>query len=229
MRGNAFEQMDRIKSNTQIMKVILSLMLCMFCIGCFGQNIVHESEMSDTTSAETSTGIMTERIKKAALSYKDRGEVPRFTQFDYAFATDIQEYHKLNTFGVLYISSLNRDKHEYPIKRVYVKTKEGDMELVKVAELTIPVTDEAITSVFGNNRVDYYYLLPYYLTQLKGEVMIDWSTNRTDFSLFKFPNGTKLDFTVAKSEVLPNANKKLDEPALQKFLSREFQILMSKK
>lgn len=199
------------------MKTILFLLLVTLTLSARSQNQIH---LYDTTLNErlaTSSAKMTGVIKESANWYSKYAPVPRFAQLDYAFGADASENKKLAGNGVLYIPSLNFDKSEYPIKRVYAKTTRGIIELEKLGELNIGNSDPEIVKVFGKNRVDYYYLLPYWITKEKCELMIDWSTNRKEFTITKFPDNSELGFA---SEV--PQNQKIDNQFLMEFLKREF-------
>jgi hypothetical protein len=74
----------------------------------------------------------------------------------------------------LYITSLNQDSTEYPIERVCYKYKDEVIDLKLIGSLNITVTDNLVKNVFGKNRIDYYYYLPYMITQLSGQLLIDW-------------------------------------------------------
>jgi hypothetical protein len=174
-----------------------------------------------------SANLMTERIKKDAKEYAKYAPVPRIALMDYAFAANLDEYKELNGYGVLYIASLNRDTTEYPIKRVYFKKNGAVIELKKIGEIKVEIADEATTSTFGKNRVDYYYLIPYNETQINSEILIDWANNRKEFTLDTFPDGNKLDF-LTDADLTP-AKKALNTDLLNSFLEREYNIVLSKK
>jgi len=186
------------------------------------QDLIHlVSDSTKVVDSSTSVTIMTKRIKDDAIYYVQYAPVPRLAEMDFAFGADLQEYEKLGGYGVLYIPSLNQDSSEYPIKRVYIKQGSEITELQKIGEISIGVTDKTIMATFGKNRVDYYYLIPYKLTQVYGELMIDWSTNRQKFVLSKFPNQNAIDFDVKKADT---KNKPIDKDFLKIFLKREYNL-----
>jgi len=174
-----------------------------------------------------SANSMTERIKTSAIEYAKYAPVPRLALMDYAFAANLDEYDKLNGYGVLYIASLNQDTTEYPIKRVYFKINGDIVELQKIGEVKVDIADENTKRTFGKNRVDYYYLMPYKQTQVKSEIFIDWTSNRKDFTLCKFPDGNKLDY-LDKGHIIPG-KKTADMDMLNSFLEREYDIVLTKK
>ena len=78
--------------------------------------------------------------------------------------------------------------------------------------------------VFGNNRIDYYYFFPYYLSQVSGQINIDWSTNRKDFVLHELPLSPGLSYITINNISLQSDIEHIDTVAFNKFAKREFQI-----
>jgi hypothetical protein len=115
---------------------------------------------------------------------------------------------------------MNRDSTEYPIKRVYLKQGSVITELQKIGELNVTVTDPAIIATFGKHRVDYYYLIPYALTRVYSQLMIDWSTNRQEFVLAKFPSEQAVDYKTEGA----SKNTMIDKNFLKQFLKREYNV-----
>src|ERR1700743_2789616 len=163
-----------------------------------------------------STDVMTKRINEDAVAYSKYAPVPRLAEIDMAFGINLIEFNKMAGYGVLYIPSLNQDSSEYPIKKVYLRSENELTELKEIGEIKIAVKDEQILHTFGKNRVDYYYLIPYSLTQRSCELLIDWSSNRKEFLLSKFPNGGALDYI--KNISPPGDIKNIDRSVLKEFL-----------
>jgi len=179
---------------------------------------------ADTLSVSNdamSTKTMTKRLKQDAEKYAQYAPIPRMAEMEISFAADPDEFKKLNGYGVLYIPSLNRDNSEYPIKKVYIKQGNVITELKKIGEINIGVQDKYLITIFGKNRIDYYYLIPYQLTQVYGELMIDWSNNRKEFLLNKFPNENAVDYDTKKINM---KNATIDNASLKIFLKREYNL-----
>ncbi len=213
------------------MKRLFSLLFVIFifisCAIC--QSITHITEDMGVLDSTSSSNRMTQRIKEDAVHFQAYGPVPRFVQYDYAFAGDLIEYKKLNGFGILYISSLNRDSTEYPIVRVYFKSDNDEViDLKLIGNLDVPVTDNQIKKIFGDHRVDYYYYLPYEMTQLSGSLLIDWKNNRKEFVLTKFPEDFKLDFIEDTQLILPDKRNSIDDQSFDEFAEREFEIKLNR-
>jgi hypothetical protein len=202
------------------MKKYFTLFLIMIALSARSQEYHIVSPTIPSTTGSVSVDGMTKRIQESAVEYAKYAPVPRFAQIDYAFGSTLDEFKKMGGFGIVYIPSLNRDIAEYPIKRVYFKIDGVITELKKIGELKIKNTDPKTVTTFGENRVDYYYLLPYNLTLKKGEILIDWSANRKEFVLAKFPDGNKLDFL--NDTDLKSDEKSIDIKTLRAFLIREY-------
>jgi hypothetical protein len=200
-------------------KLLLFLVSFTAVLNVKSQEYIHIYDKADSVSGAISTKIMTDRIKESAKLYLQNAPIPRFTQLDYAFGADASEHKKLNGNGVLYLPSLNNDASEYPIKKVYAKTPDGIVELKKIGEINVGNTDPEIIKVFGKNRVDYYYFLPYKLTKINCEILIDWNTNRKEFVLTKFPNGSDQGFSTQIK-----GDESIDFKFLAEFLKREFNV-----
>jgi len=163
------------------------------------------------------------KLIRAAKEYENKGPVLRFTVCDYAFGRDLDEFSKLKGLGIIKISSLNRDKEEYPIKRVYFLGKNKMVDLKMIYSKKISVNEEIIKRVFGSNRTDFYYLIPYNITKESGKLIIDFSKNRKDFELLDFPdNNSDVDSFLNNKSM--NNLRTLDKDILRKFLIREFNL-----
>lgn len=206
-------------------RLFLILTIFLACTSySFSQQNDHLMGPIESSNNSVSTILMTTKIIKAAGEYQQYAPVPRMAQFDYAFAKDIVEYKKLNSFGILYIASLNQDSTEYPIERVYFKHSGGIVELQQMYSQVVPVNDHLIKNVFGNHRVDFYYLIPYVVTQISGQLIIDWKKNRKEFVIGEFPTGSSLDYITDNKLLFPDDRKDIQNADLDIFLQREFQI-----
>jgi len=203
-------------------KYLLLIFVVLISMHGHSQDYLHISADSLGISNDAmSTAAMTVRLKKDAERYAQYAPLPRLAEMDLSFGADLDEFEKLNGYGVLYIPSLNRDNSEYPIKRVYIKQGNIITELQKIGEINVGVDDKDIMTTFGKNRIDYYYLIPYQLTQTYGELMIDWSNNRQEFVLTKFPNQNAIDYDTKAADM---KNKSIDMLFLKIFLKREYNL-----
>jgi len=186
------------------------------------QELGHDVSVIKVVLNPASADQITKRLKQDALTYLKYAPIPRIAEMDFAFGANRDEYEKLNGNGILYITSLNQDTTEYPIKKVYLKTNTSTIELEKIGEINVGIDDKDIRTTFGKNRVDYYYLLPYSFTQTQCKLLIDWNNNRKEFLLASFPNDNKLDYLSGNASSMQK--KEIDMHFLEVFLQREFNI-----
>ena len=119
------------------------LSFILFAIAANSQVLMHVMNSNEAAIKAGSTNIMTKRIIDAATQYEKYAPVPRLALYDCAFATDLQEYTQLGGIGILLVSSLNQDLTEYPIKRVYIKKKDGiTVDLKLIGDLKVDVSDK---------------------------------------------------------------------------------------
>jgi hypothetical protein len=198
---------------------IAVISLIFFLISCSSQ-IVHITVNEGVKYSPTSTDEMTDRIVKLAVKYESHAQFSRIALFDMAFASNPEEYRKLEGMGILLISSVNHDGDEHPITNVIAETLDKKYNLPSIAKRAVIVENEEVKKMFGSHRVDYYYLIPYPITQHEGQITIDWSKNRKDFVVAKLPLLHKLDFIVDTQDISPNT--KVDKQTLENLLLKEF-------
>jgi len=169
---------------------------------------------------------MTDRLNKAAAIYAKMGQVSRIGVYDFAFAVTLEEYAKLNSYGVIMISAQTRDENELPIKSAYFKTGDKKYRLTWLFSKPVSTFGDAAERLFGKNREDIFYLIPYAFTRMRGGVYIDWNRHRDGFVVAKFPGAMALDFIADYEALLPDRNSKVGPAALARFLAREFSFRM---
>jgi len=92
----------------------------------------------------------------------------------------------------------------------------------------MPVADSLVKTIFSHHRIDYYYYLPYEMTQTSGSLLIDWKNNRKEFILTKFPNDFKLDYMKDIKLKLPDTGSSIDPKSFYEFADREFEIKLNR-
>jgi hypothetical protein len=215
---------------TSVMKrafVIVASIAALLC-SSEAQETNHILETLGLIDSSASTGAMTARIKEAAVVYEDEGPVPRFAQFDFAFGKDLDEYKALNGFGILYLATVCQNSASNPVDSVYFKSGRITVRLRLIGKLRIPVEDGLTRKVFGKNRIDYYYYLPYIATRRDALLEIDWSDGRRGFELAEFPSDLELDYMPDASLVPPDPKGSIDAKILDNFAEREFQIKLQR-
>ncbi len=189
---------------------------------CFPAEYSHKLRMHKQPHSAASFVSMSERLEEAAGEYEKHGPVPRIAEIDYSFGKTLGVYRELNAHGVLMIAAQCRDENELPLKKVYVKIggRETDLVLLLSREYTITGTKSA--KVFGNRRVDSFYLIPYAYTRIKCALYADWGKNRDGFIVAEFPDDAEPDFIITKKDMMWSKNFYSDERVLEMFLKQEF-------
>jgi hypothetical protein len=198
---------------------IVVIPLICFLISCSSQ-VSHMTVGEGMRCSPTSTDEMTNRIVELAAKYESHAQFSRIALFDMAFASNLEDYEKLGGMGIVLISSVNQDGDEHPITKVIAETHDKKYGLPFVAKKTVIVENEKVKKVYGSNRVDYYYLIPYAITIQEGQITIDWSKNRKDFVLAKLPLRHRLDFITDTQDI--SLHTKVDKQTLENLLLREF-------
>jgi len=163
---------------------------------------------------------ISQRYKESAKLYGFLGIVDRMVEYDYAFGANSTEHRRLNGYGVLLLSSINQVRAEHPIKRLYFVTSNSEQELQLLFAHEVEIRDELVKETFGEHRVDYYYLIPYSITQQSGFLMVDWSVNRSGFVAIEFPLVADFGYQPAIGLEVPFSQ--INMSALNDFMQREY-------
>jgi hypothetical protein len=202
--------------------LIIAVFIFSFSLSCFPADNIHIIKKGEVLEQSASCQRMTDRLNQAAGMYVKIGKVARVGVYDFAFGASVGEYKKLNSYGVIMISAQSHNKSELPLKDVYFKAGDKHYRLVYLFSKQVKTFGDAAEKVFGTNRNDSFYLIPYAFTRMAGEVCVDWGKNRKGFIVARFPATMKLDFITAKNDMMPDKNKKIDAETLGKFIVREF-------
>jgi hypothetical protein len=221
MHGRGFFSID-IKGDFVKRLFIIPVFVFSLMPFCFSEDYTHIVEKSKVIEQSASSQRMTEQLNQAAGMYVKIGKVARIGIYDFAFGSSIEEYKKLNSYGVIMITVQCHDKDELPLKDVYFKAGKKRYSLTFLFSKQVKTLGDAAEKVFGKNRNHSFYLLPYMFTRTAGEVCVDWGKNRKGFIVAKFPAVMKLDFITAKKDMIPDKKNSIDAETLGKFLEREF-------
>jgi hypothetical protein len=204
-------------------KIVITTFLILFFIPfCFPKDFKHIVEKSKIVDQPAASQRMTDQLNQAAGMYAKIGKVARIGIYDLAFGASLEEYKKLNSYGVIMIAAQCHDAGELPLKGVYYKSGGKLFSLQLLFSKQVKTLGDAAESMFGANRSHSYYLIPYAFTRTAGQVCVDWGKNRKGFIVAKFPGTLKLDFVSRQEDKFPDKKKSIDADTLGKFLDREF-------
>ena len=128
------------------------------------------------------------RIAAAALRWADHAPLPRAGFYDVTLPASRSEYNALAGFGLLVVTVLTQDRAELPVRRVYFRGSDGDIELSLLSSIQseVPSEYEPIEAVLGRHRADMLFLFPLHLGRKRGELAIDFASNREGFVVGRF-------------------------------------------
>ncbi|MBK6750423.1 MAG: hypothetical protein IPG67_10520 [Acidobacteria bacterium] len=165
---------------------------------------------------------MSQRIEEAAIRYQANAPIPRVILYDIGYPRDEKEYSALDGNAVILITAVAQDKLELPLKRVYVTIdgKEIELKQIKLVLSESPSNKSASAKTFGAFRADALYILPIKLRMAIGDLNADFAANKTGFKMAAF--GTPVSDDVGQIIAKGIRGPGLNEPALDKFIKREF-------
>ncbi len=208
-------------------RILLFLLAVAFftCNFLFADTHVIENDGAVYISASDKR--MNERIEQSAVQYEQYAPVSRIAFSDFCFGASLDEYAKLNSYGVFMITAQCQEKEEIPFKRVYVKSGGKEYPLQFIFSKPVKVPGGKTETVFGKYRMNLFYLIPYNYIIMTGEICIDWGTNRVGFPLTKLPEEKPIDYTVHDEMLTPSINRHIDRKFLSLFLKREYSFANS--
>jgi len=165
--------------------------------------------------------LIDQRLRVVAERLRAYAALPRIALYDVAFPQDSTEYVALRGYAVLVITALAQHPAELPLRRVYVRSRTGETELVKLTWVRSDETsvDSVVARAFGRDREDGLYLLPIALHAQPGALLLDFATSRSGFVVTRF-EGLPDDVTW-----LPTAAPTAERPgeaALLALIAREY-------
>lgn len=154
-------------------------------------NPEHKINPPIVSETPTSQQFLNDHIEATAVEYRDH-PIPRTAFYDFSIPPNLQEYKKLDGYGLLLIVAISKEVDELPLKRVYVSLKGEDIILNKIKIVWVNKNDPDSQSVktFGPYRAETLFLFPIYLAKEEAVLKVDFAKNRNEFVLMTFPNTT---------------------------------------
>jgi hypothetical protein len=147
---------------------------------------VHVETTQGFTSAPISNAAIDSRLVAGAAQYRRFAPIPRLALYDIVLPRDSAEAAGLGGNAVLVVTALVQDSSELPLKRVYVATPSGTLELASEGAVVSYVTDTLVRTTFGRFRMDAVFLLPLRARAAAGDLLADFSAHRQAFRLAQF-------------------------------------------
>ena len=162
---------------------------------------------------------MTERLNASAAR---NPESLRGASVDFTWPSSADEYRDINKHVVVLVAVVSQSRNELPLKRVYIRTKAGDVTLEKLGSEMHAVAKDSLTYVrFGPYREDSFYIAPAHLMAAEGKLLADWAEKRNEFVLYQLP-GTTPEFIINDRNRSPVSGIRPNMNALKKIIEREY-------
>lgn len=162
------------------------------------------------------------RIEEAAVKYQTYAPVPRIVLYDIGYPRDAGEYASLEGYAVILITALSQERGELPLRRVYLSAdgKEVELKLLKLVLSEQPANGDVTSKTFGPYRADALYLLPLQLRARPGDLLADFTSNRTGMKVADF--AAPLPDDVQGFDLKPPAGAAPPPGVLEQFIRREY-------
>jgi hypothetical protein len=127
-----------------------------------------------------------ERAKKRQES---GGPAARVSTFFIFFAANATEFAALGRYSVLLLTVITQKSVELPLTRVYIRANQQDVSVQKVSSWRSDVDGALVThKIYGPYREMGFYLLPTGMTTRDGQLLMDFSADRTGAPIMQLPN-----------------------------------------
>jgi len=131
------------------------------------------------------------------------------------------EFTALGRYSLLVLSVVTQDASELPLKRVYLRTADKQIPLIKISSWRVSVGQDLLTArIYGQYREDGFYLFPTAAFLRTAQLQVDFAAKRSAFPVLELPSDIvprwlrTLQNPDPEPQVLPNAR------ALQAFIRR---------
>jgi hypothetical protein len=150
---------------------------------------VHSGTGMAASTQPTDENVPVERFRAAIEELPSNGVAERTASFDIAYPSTQEEYDDLAGWTIVLVTALSRDERELPLRRVYSRLNDREVDLQSAAERRIELTPSQsdVADAFGKYRFDGLYYFPVLLTRVPTEIVIDFNRTRTGFVVGQFP------------------------------------------
>jgi len=135
---------------------------------------------------------------------------------------DAAEFSAMARYSLLLLSVLTQKSEELPLKRLYLRTIDRQIPLLKISSWRVDV-DQALLAqkMFGPYREDGFYLLPTSAYLRVGQVQADFALNRSGLPILEFPTESVPAWLKELQNPDPEGNALPSLKMLQAFIKRK--------
>jgi len=139
------------------------------------------------------------------------------------YAESANEFAALKRYSLMLLNALSQKEEELPIKRAYIRADGSDVELRRVSNWRANVkADLATYKMYGPYRDDAFYLVPTGMMVRDGQILVDFTMNRTGQVMLQLPSTAAPRATQNFGDLDPEPNSQPDLKALQGLIQRKF-------
>jgi hypothetical protein len=167
-----------------------------------------------------------EQIEAKVKQHEEYYGYPRELERSYYFVVwdpvDAAEFSAMARYSLMLLSVLTQKSEELPLKRVYLRTVDREIPLVKVSSWRATVEQSLLThKMFGPYREDGFYLFPTAAYLRVGQIRADFALSRSGLPILEFPTESVPAWLkeLQNSDPEPNALPSLK--MLQAFIKRK--------
>jgi len=166
---------------------------------------------------------ITDEIEAWAKKRDESNGTPVERTFDFTIfhADSTAEFTALARYSLLILTVVTQKPEELPLKRVYLRTADWEIPLLKISSWRRNIDQTLLTyKMYGPYREDGFYLFPTSAYLRVAQLQADFAANRSDLPLLELPAqlGPKWLRTLQNPDPVPNALPNLK--ALQAFIKR---------
>ena len=145
----------------------------------------------------------------------------RTCKFYFPIAANPSEFAALGRNTVFLIAVVAQKAEELPVKRVFIRSDGKVLTAYKISSWRTDVSANSLTAkMYGTNREDGFYLIPFGLMLQKGQIVMDLTANRTDWVMLELPSTVATNAASRFLELGPTERPNL--AALQAIIKRRF-------
>lgn len=150
------------------------------------------------------------------------GPVARGEAFYLWYADNPNEFSALALYSVLFLAVLTQKAEEMPVRRVYIRTSNGDVALPKLSSWSSRNSDTLLsTKIFGPNREDGFYLFPTAAIFRDGQLQVELSGTNPIIRIVQLPIKDPPERVMKFPHEDPRAGAKPNLRALQAFMAKK--------
>ena len=149
------------------------------------------------------------------------GPIERNFYFSIIHADNMREFAALARYSLLILTVVTQKPEELPLKRVYIRTADKQIPLLKLASWRRNVEQSLLTyKMYGSDREDGFYLLPLSAYLRTAQLQADFAANRSALPIIEFPSRWP-EWLRTPQDPDPPPNALPDLRTLQRLIRRE--------